>query len=466
MYRRLGLIGYLFCYFSYAFTVGQSLPINDDLMKLANSTSSAINGKNSEVSPKIKFEAAQQIGSEQITNVSFKNKPTDEHKRLQKYKRKHKPAIPSVKRDNHLDQMIMDFNYAGDVSGVISVFKEYSPDLVTMRSLGKKKSININISLQGVKLQDITDAIANQTNNTVHLVYTESNNSIRLHYTGVIDVGQSAVEESLKWQKGDNPKPVLKQDGVVRFPFGEYQPVVTCQPLNLCDIELQAGEDVQGIVIGDSLRWNEGDQGIPIVYSGSSSKLVPHLVLKPSQSGLDTTLMVTTSKRTYMLKLKSAMNGHVARVGFYYPSELIQTFTDNKNKLGNKAQAEIAVSDSIGVLDMPLINLSRVNYAYLIKGDDYHWKPTQVFDDGVSVYIQMPDGVSARSLPGLCILVDGDRSESKCEMVNFRYNEHFYIVDKLFNKAKLINGYDNYMQSITISRKPDKPGLWSRIFGG
>jgi len=303
------------------------------------------------------------------------------------------------------------------------------------------------------------------------LIFNADDNSVRLNYIGAMDVGSDAVSESLKWQQGGAPRPVLKQDGVVRFPYGEYQPVVTCQPLNLCDIELQSGEDIQGIVIGDSLRWNEGDNGIPIVYSGAAGNLIPHLVLKPSQGGLDTTLMVTTSRRTYMLRLKSSFSAYVARVGFYYPAEMIQKFNDNKAKLktGNNGTTNgVTAKQTVALnpdMKMPLINLSKVNYGYIVSGDDYVWKPTQVFDDGVSVYIQLPDSVSSRSLPGICILVDGDENGGRCEMVNFRYNDHFYIVDKLFNQARLINGYDDHMQTITIKRKPEKPGFWARLFG-
>gem|GEM_PF-913968 len=382
-------------------------------------------------------------------------------------KQKSKRQKYAKHRASPLAALTFDFSYSGDISGVPLQLRNYDSHLSILHALGTKKPLNIGISLQGANLEDIIDAIASQTNDQVHLIFNAEDDSVRLNYIGVMDVGDDAVSESLKWQQGGAPRPILKQDGVVRFPYGEYQPVVTCQPLNLCDVELQAGEDIQGIVIGDSQRWNEGDNGIPIVYSGVAGNLFPHLVLKPSQGGLDTTLMITTSRRTYMLRLKSSFSAYVARVGFYYPAEMIQKFNDNKAKLktGNNATTMEQTGALNPDMKMPLINLSKVNYAYTISGDDYVWKPTQVFDDGVSVYIQLPDSVSSRSLPGICILVDGDEKGGRCEMVNFRYNDHFYIVDKLFNQARLINGYDDRMQIITIKRKPDKPGFWARLFG-
>lgn len=392
---------------------------------------------------------------------SIVNKPVVRSVSKTKSKKNH--SSKSVGSSGELSKMTFDFNYSGDVSGLLAQLRAYDSTLTILHALGTKQAQTVNISLQAAMLDDINQAIISQSNNKVSILYNQDTNTIRLNYISFLDVGHDAISESLKWQQGGNPKPVLKQDGVVRFPYGEYQPVVTCQPLNLCDIELQAGEDVQGIVIGDSQRWNEGDEGIPVVYSGVASKLTPHLVLKPSQSGLDTTLMVTTSKRTYMLRLKSGSNGYVARVGFYYPAEMVQTFKDNKTKLksGNNEAVKSVDGDN---LQMPLVDLNHVKYNYTVGSGDYTWRPTVVFDDGVSVYIQLPDGVSSRSLPGLCILVNGDDSETKCEMANFRYSDHFYIVDKLFDEAKLINGYGDYMETITISRKPEKPGFWARLF--
>lgn len=370
---------------------------------------------------------------------------------------KYKAQLVSPK----LGSQTFDFSYSGNVINIPALLRQYDSSLIILPALGQKKALEVNLNLQGVNLTDINDAITSQTSNQVSLIYDEISDSLRLSFSTTLDVGKDAVSESLKWQNGVAPKPVLQSDGVVRFPYGEYQPVVTCQPLNLCDIELQAGEDIQGIVIGDSARWNEGDQGIPIVYSGSGNNLIPHLVLKPNQSGLDTSLLVTTSKRTYSFKLKSASSGYVVRVGFYYPAEMVRIFDAKKAQLREERMASGTVTNPD--MKMSLFDLSRANYKYSIEGKDYAWKPTQVFDDGRSVYIQLPPGVDSRSLPGICVLVDGG-DDSSCEMVNFRYNNHFFIVDKLFNQAKLINGYGDSMETITIQRNP-KPGFWARLFG-
>ena len=339
--------------------------------------------------------------------------------------------------------------------------RQYDSNLIILPPLGAKKTLDVNLELQGVRLNDLNDAISSQTNNQVRLIYDEQKDSLRLSYSTIVEVGKDALSESLKWQNGNTPKPVLQADGVVRFPYGEYLPVIICQPLNLCDIELQGGEEIQGIVIGDSTRWNEGDQGIPVVYSGTGSNLTPHLVLKPNQGGLETSLLVTTSKRTYSIKLKSANSGYLARAGFYYPATIVQNFKDKKQLESNQSLANVIVTNPDTKLS--LFDLSHANYKYSIEGDNYPWKPTQVFDDGISVYIQLPPETDSRSLPGICVILDDD--DNKCEMVNFRYTNHFYIVDRLFNRAKLISGNPDSFQTITIQRNPP-PGFWARLFGG
>ncbi|MBP9742405.1 MAG: P-type conjugative transfer protein TrbG [Burkholderiales bacterium] len=363
-----------------------------------------------------------------------------------------------------LSEQLLDITYSGDVSNLPQLLRQYDSSLALLPNLGKAQALNINLDLASVNLNDINEVVMNQTENRVSLVYDKAKDSLRMKFVAARDVGYDAVHESLKWQNGGAPKPILQADGVVRYPYGQYQPVVTCQPLNLCDIELQAGEEIQGIVIGDSIRWNEGDQSIPVVYSGSGKGLTPHLIVKPSSGGLETSLVVTTSLRTYMFKLKSSFSDYVARVGFYYPSEMVQKFESNKAKLRQGLSGNANALANLGV-QMPLIDLSRVNYNYTIDGGDYPWTPTHVFDDGISVYIQMPMEVSSRSLPGLCVMLDGaSGSDNRCEMVNFRYNEHFYIVDKLFEQARLINGYGDNIQTVTIKHKA-KPGFWARFFG-
>ena len=74
-------------------------------------------------------------------------------------------------------------------------------------------------------------------------------------------------------------KPVAGQDGMVRFLFGAQQPSIVCAVLQVCDVELQPGERVNDIQLGDSGRWSVE----PAVTGGGPSTVnqIQHLMIKP-----------------------------------------------------------------------------------------------------------------------------------------------------------------------------------------
>lgn len=59
---------------------------------------------------------------------------------------------------------------------------------------------------------------------------------------------------SSKW-RGQPGLVTQGPDGKVVFLFGETQPSVVCSPLQVCDIELQGGEIVRDVLVGDTVRW-------------------------------------------------------------------------------------------------------------------------------------------------------------------------------------------------------------------
>ncbi|MEI2767270.1 MAG: hypothetical protein V9E86_01910 [Nitrosomonas sp.] len=63
---------------------------------------------------------------------------------------------------------------------------------------------------------------------------------------------RAAIDLAKKWQ-AVNPtgtKPVAGPDGSIRFLFGSQQPSIVCAVLQVCDIELQPGEQVNSIHLG------------------------------------------------------------------------------------------------------------------------------------------------------------------------------------------------------------------------
>ncbi len=127
---------------------------------------------------------------------------------------------------------------------------------------------------------------------------------------------------STEWQEGGGVV-TRGPDGKVVFLFGEVQPSVVCSPLQVCDIELEPGEIVRDVLVGDTVRWK-----VEPATSGLPGAQAMHLIVKPAEAGLTTSMVVTTSKRTYHIELKSHDTRYMARVGFEYPEDVDARFAE------------------------------------------------------------------------------------------------------------------------------------------
>ena len=66
---------------------------------------------------------------------------------------------------------------------------------------------------------------------------------------------RTSIEIAKKWQQSSATgiKPVAGPDGTIRFLFGAQQPSIVCAVLQVCDIQLQPGEQVNSIHLGDQV---------------------------------------------------------------------------------------------------------------------------------------------------------------------------------------------------------------------
>ena len=251
-----------------------------------------------------------------------------------------------------------------------------------------------------------------------------------------------AVRVSEKW-RGEKNAPAAGPDGRVLYSFGAGLPTVVCAPLRVCIIELQAGEKIVGEPqIGDSVRWNIS----PAMY-GSGETATSVIVLKPTISGLDTNLLVTTDRRAYYVRLISKPEEYVARVAFQYPDE------DSSKKwqqhMIDQQRAELQGKRSSEVLPA-MLAVDKLNFGYRVNGGNEHIRPLRVYDDGSKTYIQMPSEMQNREAPALLVI----GSDGKGEMANYRVRQQTYIVDRLFDRAELVLGTGKKAQKVEISREP------------
>jgi type IV secretion system protein VirB9 len=258
----------------------------------------------------------------------------------------------------------------------------------------------------------------------------------------------SAAEVSRQWETGV-ATPTPGADGRVVYIFGQGMPVMVCAPLRVCAIELQSGEHLESQPqIGDSRRWE-----ITPVLSGSGLDETPLLIVKPIEAGLETDLIVSTDRRTYVFRLISDPTRFVSRLAFQYPSEDAAKWTafqarQDAAKHDAEAVAEQAREKDkrAGVVPMAEDALDNLYFDYKLNGDAAY-RPQQVFDDGQHTYLIYPNDGRFRELPTLLIQVNG-----KSELVNFRVDGARYIVDRLFDKAILVVGVGKKQTRVTITR--------------
>jgi len=256
---------------------------------------------------------------------------------------------------------------------------------------------------------------------------------------------RAAIDLAKKWQAA-NPtgtKPVAGPDGSIRFLFGSQQPSIVCAVLQVCDIELQSGEQVNSIHLGDQARWL-----VEPAVTGQGALEVQHLIIKPLDVGLETSLVVTTNRRTYHMRLRSHRRDFMPRVGFTYPEDAIAKWDAIKTRESHamdvrRSRTLPGTGEYLGNLD----------FAYSVAGDAA-WKPLRVYNDGQKTIIQMPAIMAQTEAPTLLLLTKegGFFSEDETVMVNYRLQGDRYIVDAVFDRAMLIAGVGGNQSRVTISR--------------
>jgi P-type conjugative transfer protein TrbG len=236
--------------------------------------------------------------------------------------------------------------------------------------------------------------------------------------------------------------PARGEDGGVTFVFGATLPTVVCAPLYVCDLVLQAGETVNDLNVGDSVRWQ-----ITPATQGAGEASITHVMIKPTDVGLITNLVITTNRRAYTIKLVSRAEDWMPRVAFSYPDDARALWTAHGRA---RSAREEAAAAAIGPAEAALFD-----FGYAVSGDSPSWRPVRVFSSGTKTYIEFPRGIGAGELPTLVALADdgGLFTEPSKQLVNYRFVHGRFEVDKVLTRAALISGVGRDQTEVRIERQ-------------
>ena len=252
---------------------------------------------------------------------------------------------------------------------------------------------------------------------------------------------KAAVELSQQWGRGERSgaKPFMGEGGSVKLLFGAGQHSIVCAVLQVCDIALEPGEQLTSLNTGDAVRWT-----VLTATSGAGDNETTHLIVKPLDVALETSLIVTTDRRVYHLRLKSHRSDYMSQVSFAYPTKAKSAWVKETPASATESRERIS----------PKVDTTMLSFNYLVTGSA-KWKPLEVYNDGRKTIIEMPKALSSTAAPTLLVVrrEAGLFSDEETVMVNYRFIDQRYIVDSVFDTAILISGVGSDQERVTIKKE-------------
>ena len=232
-----------------------------------------------------------------------------------------------------------------------------------------------------------------------------------------------ALREARRWIEAADP--ALGNEGSVVFLYGEGMPRIVCAPLFPCTLELERGEVVRQIEVGDAVRWRV----TPVMYATSAAETTA-VTIKPTDTGLETVLVIATDRRLYQAMLRSDEEDWMPRVAWSYPDEVDAAWA--AYYAGQRQVRDERILP--GGFDV-----ARLDFGYRLEGERA-WAPVRVFSDGARTYLEFAAGLDEREAPALVVMGDG---EDGIELVNYRVDGDRYVIDRVVERARLVLGQEH-----------------------
>jgi len=263
---------------------------------------------------------------------------------------------------------------------------------------------------------------------------------------------RAGVEITAAWRQRSYESMVSQAgtSGSVMFRYGQSYPSIVCAILEVTDIELEPGEVVTEVNVGDTTRWS-----VESAVSGSGSEQTQHLIVKPRDIGLTTSLVVTTDHRTYHLMLVSDEKEFMHSVRFVYDHEKREQPASTSTAVLAPTPQQVATDPPPRQHQKPdgkrvaFVEADDTDNGYVVSGQA-DWKPVTVYSKGGKTYIEMPDSVRHKEAPVLFEETRKGWFHHEKILVNYRVKGRWYVVDKVIDNGVLVSGVGSNQTRVDI----------------
>lgn len=212
---------------------------------------------------------------------------------------------------------------------------------------------------------------------------------------------------------GPPPKP----PAAVAFDWtpGRLYPV-RAAPLRLTTLTLEPGETVIAVAAGDTVRWKVGEAS-----SGEGPQRQAHVLIKPLAAGLATNLVLTTSRRVYLVTLTSG------------PAERYDPLVTWRAPSPSPSPPPHPPETPTAAAEVP--DLAELDGAYRIRarGPRPAWTPRFAATDGRRTYIALPDALPSGRSPALF----ARGPDGRLQTIAYRQVGSVLIADRVLDRAVL-----------------------------
>ena len=243
--------------------------------------------------------------------------------------------------------------------------------------------------------------------------------------------------------------------------YGHQRPTIKCAPLHICTIRLIAGETITSLALGDTVRW---------LAQQTTAGDTPVVVIKPTQAGISTNAVITTSAgRVYYLHLVADRRQYMPLTEFFDPAAMLRTRTAEAEQV-ERLQARLRAAEQAAqqakeqaeeraaqhrertvVAESPTLDPTRLDFSYRCEPasrEARDFVPARIFGSDTHTFVQMPQAVlRGGEMPAVFARADGQH-----QLLNARRSGDFVVVDGRPQSIALVLGVGQQARIVNCNR--------------